>query len=146
MYGNTSIVHFALKMFSHILGAIAAYTMAAKIGFAAPSAPAHGLSFGEWNWKTFFFGREFWGIFLFCLFHSKHSNDSGIPEKLWTMLIMAVAFQVGGGNFVFVQPECLLTLVVLLVLLLEPVLGRLVRLRYWRVLVEEILLDQTIIL
>jgi len=102
IYGNTSIVHFALTMFSHVVGAIAAYQMAGGIGFTVPTVPAHGFSFGTWNWKSFFFGREFWGIFLFCLFHSKHNNDSGMPEKLWTMLIMATAFQVGGDGFVFV--------------------------------------------
>ena len=102
LYGDMSIVHFALNFVAHVLGAIAAYSMASQIGFAAPGVPDHGLSFGEWNWKTFFFGREFWGIFLYCLFNRKSENESGIPASLWKLLTLAVAFQVGGANFVFV--------------------------------------------
>ena len=100
--GKTSVVHFALNMFAHVLGAIAAYTMASQIGFAAPVAPAHGMSFSGFDWKMFFFGREFWGIFLYIIFKEKANNQSGIPEKLWNMMILAVAFMIGGANFVFV--------------------------------------------
>jgi len=103
LYGDDmSIVHFLLNLVAHVLGAIAAYTMAGQIGFAVPSAPAHGLSFAGFDWKAFFFGREFWGIFLFCLFNRKSKNTTDIPASLWTLLTLAVAFQVGGENFVFV--------------------------------------------
>jgi len=104
--GKESIVHFALNFFSHIVGAIAATQLAGHLGFAAPAVPEHGLSFGgiaSANWHQFFFGHEFWGIFLFCVFHKKASNESGMPKSLWTILIMAVAFMIAGeSTFVFV--------------------------------------------
>merc|ERR1739848_135350 len=104
--GDESIVHFALNMFSHILGAIAAHQLAGHLGFATPAVPDHGLSFGEIGsaeWHKFFFGHEFWGIFLFIVFHKKASNESGMPGSLWTILIMAVAFMIAGeASFVFV--------------------------------------------
>merc|ERR1711963_1388725 len=88
VYGETSIVHFALTFVAHALGAIAAYTLGPKIGF---------------DWKAFLFGREFWGLFLFCLFREKKfDGEGGFPSSLWNVLILAVAFQIGGANFVFV--------------------------------------------
>lgn len=104
--GNESIVHFALNMFSHVLGAIAAHQLAGHIGFDAPNVPDHGLSFGgiaSANWHKFFFGHEFWGIFLYCVFKKKSNNASGMPDSLWGILIMAVAFMIAGeSTFVFV--------------------------------------------
>jgi len=103
--GKESIVHFALNMFFQVLGGIAAYQLADHIGFAAPAVPAHGLTFAgiaSAEWHKFFFGREFWGIFLFCMFNKKASNDSGMPASIWSILIMATAFMIAGANFVFV--------------------------------------------
>merc|ERR1712226_1522542 len=103
--GKESIVHFALNMFFQVLGGIAAYQLADHIGFAAPAVPAHGLTFAgiaSAEWHKFFFGREFWGIFLFYMFNKKASNDSGMPASIWSILIMATAFMIAGANFVFV--------------------------------------------
>merc|ERR1711907_202548 len=103
VYGETSIVHFALTFVAHALGAIAAYTLGPKVGFAAVQVPDHGLAFAGFDWKTFLFGREFWGLFLFCLFREKKfDGEGGFPVSLWNVLILAVAFQIGGANFVFV--------------------------------------------
>jgi len=70
-----------------LLGATKATTVGVPVGDIATAA-----------WATFWFGREFWGVFFFELMVNKHSNKK-VPSTLFAVLMMAAAFYLGGDSF-----------------------------------------------
>jgi len=102
MRGDTDIVSFLISMVFHCFGAIGANYIAEFIGFTADATPAHGMSFAgafSADFYKFFFSSEFVGLFLFAVFTARSKSD--MPSSLWSVLLVAVAFFVGGANFVF---------------------------------------------
>lgn len=100
--GDTDVISFLVSMVFHAAGAIGANYIAGFVGFTADETPAHGLNFGtafSANFYEFFFSSEFVGLFLFAIFTARSKSD--MPSSLWSVLLVAVAFFVGGANFVF---------------------------------------------
>merc|ERR1712079_806657 len=98
--GDSDIVQFVVAAVFHFLGAIGANYVAEFIGLSADSMPAHGLDFGtafSVDFYKFFFSSEFIGLFLFAIFRARSKSD--MPSSLWTIVLVAVAFFIGGANF-----------------------------------------------
>jgi len=104
--GECDWLNFLITFVFHFLGAIAANALAPHIGLDADSTPLHDLCFvgcenGAFTTKfySFFFSSEFVGLFLYAIFTARSKSD--MPSSLWTVLLITVAFWLGGDNFVF---------------------------------------------
>lgn len=101
--GDKNYIRFVFDFFFQILGCIAITAAGSHIGLDAGSFEA-SLSFStiaSVDFYKYFFGTEFFGILLYCIFTNK-SNGGDIPASLWSILLVAVAFWVGGDGFGFV--------------------------------------------
>jgi len=102
--GDIDIVKFVVCTVFHFLGAIGANFVAGFIGLVADGAQAPAeLTFNtafSAEFYKFFFSSEFVGLFLFAIFSARSKSD--MPSSLWSVLLIAVAFFVGGNSFVFV--------------------------------------------
>lgn len=97
-------VKFFFTFFSQILGCIALGAVGGHIGLEGRAFET-SLSFStiaSKNFYEYFFGTEFFGLFLYVIFSKRSSKDSGVPSSLWNILLIAVAFWVGGDGFGFV--------------------------------------------
>jgi len=100
--GNKNYVRFIFDFFFQILGCIAITAAGESIGLAA-AAFAPSLKFSQIasvDFYKFFFGQEFFGIFLYYIFSKRSTSD--IPASIWSILLVAVAFWVGGEEFGFI--------------------------------------------
>merc|ERR1712110_213940 len=105
--GESDWLSTALNFVFHALGAMGAVHMSAAFGFNADNASASAAFTGEnglWSstfYNYFFCNNEVIGLFLFAVFKFNSRNQSGMPDNLWSMLLIAMAFFVGGEGFNF---------------------------------------------
>jgi len=94
-------VRFIFSFFFQILGVIALNKVGQYVGLGNDEFTA-SLSFNTVaspEFYKFFFGSEFLGIFLFTVFTQKAgSAPEGVPAAFWTILLVAVAFWIGGAS------------------------------------------------
>lgn len=103
--GDCDWLNFVMNFVFHFLGAICAQNLAPFIGLEADGDASHSLCFVGANcafsaeFYNFFFSSEFVGLFLYTIFTARSTTD--MPASLWTVLLITVAFWLGGANFVF---------------------------------------------
>jgi len=102
--GEIDFVKFIVCTVFHFLGAMGANFIAGFIGLEKDGEHVvDNLNFGtafSANFYDFFFSSEFVGLFLFAIFSARSKSD--MPSSLWSVLLIAIAFFVGGSSFVFV--------------------------------------------
>jgi len=100
--GETDLLSFILSFAFHILGSLAAVAASQWLGLGLVSFDA-SLSFQNVisaEFYKFFFGAEFLGIFLFSVFSMK-AKENEVPKSVWSVLLVATAFWIGGAGFGF---------------------------------------------
>jgi len=100
--GDSDVISFLVSLVFHASGAIGANYIAGFVGLDADVTPVHELSFNtafSADFYKYFFSNEFVGLFLFAVFTARSKSD--MPSSLWSVLLVAVAFFVGGAEFVF---------------------------------------------
>jgi len=103
--GHTDWLTFLITFLAHCLGAIAANAVAGPLGLAGDNATA-SLSFlganGAFTLKfwEFWFSKEMIGLFLYTCFISRASGND-VPPAIWDVLMITVAFWLGGSSFIF---------------------------------------------
>jgi len=108
---DTSIVQHVMTFFFHAFGVIGACMLAEHLGFSGTDVPAHKLNFmggegmvGIFSKQAhhFLFGLEFIGLFMFTVWRAKGARPDDMPSSVWDMMMIALAFWIGGDAFVFV--------------------------------------------
>jgi hypothetical protein len=122
--GEENWFTYLLTWFAHCLGSIAANSVskilslddtnfATSLSFRACKAvavagtdtvTAHSVTvcegaFSATFWE-YFFGKEMIALFLFTCFVAR-AKGNDVPASLWTVLLIAVAFWLGGDGFAF---------------------------------------------
>lgn len=100
--GETDLLSFVLSFIFHILGAIAAVAASQwlDLGLVGFTPSLSFSTVASVNFYKFFFGAEFLGIFLYSIFSMK-AKENEVPKNVWSVLLIATAFWIGGAGFGF---------------------------------------------
>jgi len=100
--GDESIFGFLFAFLAQAAGVMAAHHIAGPLGIATTKFDAtvafDNAFSGEW--KSFWFGSEVVGIFLYACFVAKAKNHD-LPKALFDVLMVATAFMIAGAGFGF---------------------------------------------
>lgn len=112
--GGTDWLSFLLTWFAHCIGSIFASAITgplalgdinaeSSLSFRAADAEGNDVPGGAFTLQfwTFWFGKEMIGIFLFTCFMARSKGNNDVPATIWTVLMVTVAFWLGGSGFMF---------------------------------------------
>lgn len=111
--GSSDILQLILAFVFHSLGAIVGQYIAGFewLKFTADTVEpilkftGDGGAFSA-TFYQFFFSGEFVGIFLFTVLSARCQKPEGIPSCILTILLVSLAFWMGGDKFCFLPARC----------------------------------------